>query len=195
MSSVRPLGPFASAQSMALQRRLRRLAVKRIALVVMALTQATLVRASDPSLPLPSGAIARLRVPDRFAVVLSVAFSPDGKMLASAHLRSAVRLWEVASGKEIRTLNHVGAVRVCFSPDGKVLASAAHDNGIFLWDAATGDKIRTLKHRGAFVVAFSPDGVSMASCAMDGSFGFGKPPPEKKPAFSSLLTACGTGHP
>ena len=95
--------------------------------------------------PLPPGAILRLgtvRFRHEFAVK-SVAFSPEGKTLASASFDKTVRLWETATGKEIHQLQgHQGWVYfVAFSPDGKTLATAGDDQTVRLWDVASGKQV------------------------------------------------------
>src|SRR5262245_6589926 len=82
--------------------------------------------------------------------VFCVAFSADGKRVASAGRDGVVKVWDAATGKEALTLKgHTNQVlRVCFSPDGKHVASAAADNDVIVWDAATGERGRPLKgHR------------------------------------------------
>ena len=102
-----------------------------------------------------------------------VAFSSDGGMLASGSVDSTIRLWDVSTGKMIRTLTgHTAPVdSVAFSPDGRMLASGSMDDTVKLWDVDTGKLIRTLLILRTLEwvdsVAFSPDGLTLASGACD----------------------------
>jgi WD40 repeat protein len=84
-----------------------------------------------------------------------------------------LRLWDVADGREVRTLNaHTSGVRsTAFSPDGKMLASGSDDKEIKLWDVASGPELRTLSGHTLAVsgVVFSPDGKMLASGSLDGT--------------------------
>src|SRR5262249_38595368 len=116
------------------------------------------------------------------ADILAVSLSPDGKTLASGGKdkkkgidgfkrdgnASVVRLWDVATGKLLRTLEgHQHFITaLSYSPDGKVLASGSGDRTIRLWDATTGKELHKLKCEVSttpFSLSFSPDSKVLAS--------------------------------
>ncbi|MCP4536333.1 MAG: WD40 repeat domain-containing protein [Chloroflexi bacterium] len=104
--------------------------------------------------------------------VRSVAFSPDGRFLASTSVNT-VTMWDVASGREIRQLKgHTEIVQnVTFSPNGRLLASAGGDKTVRLWDVASGKAVEVQRLEGhqeaIWCLAFSSDGRTLASGSHD----------------------------
>jgi WD40 repeat protein len=103
--------------------------------------------------------------------VRSVAFSPDGRTLASASRDRTIQLRDIATGQEVRTLRgHASEVwGVAFGPDGRVMASAGWDHTVRLWDVATGGELRVLRGHSAKIlaVAYAVDGRTVASAGVD----------------------------
>ncbi|HKE58810.1 MAG TPA: caspase family protein [Pyrinomonadaceae bacterium] len=125
--------------------------------------------------------------------VNALAWSQDGKRLASAHwgfnrnlmdpnaandfsfedISFSVKVWDASTGTELVTLpGHKNFItRLIFSPDGRTIASGSFDNTVKLWDVATGRELRTLTgHTGSITgLAFTPDARFLASGSDDGS--------------------------
>jgi WD40 repeat protein/uncharacterized caspase-like protein len=78
--------------------------------------------------------------------ITEVAFSRDGRLLASGSTDNTIRIWDLATKRELRTLTgHTSNIEsIDFSPDGRLLASASDDGGTFLWDTNTGEHLATL---------------------------------------------------
>ncbi|MGK5629365.1 nSTAND1 domain-containing NTPase [Streptomyces sp. URMC 123] len=106
------------------------------------------------------------------AGVHAVAFSPDGRTLASAGHQGTTVVWDVAGRTRRLTLSgHTASLRaVAFSPDGRTLATAGLDRRVILWDAARGTRKATLTgDSSALAVAFSPDSATLATAGADTS--------------------------
>jgi WD40 repeat protein len=124
--------------------------------------------------PLPPGRPRERAILEGHVSLRDLAFSPDGKTLASAGGGDGTaRLWEVVSGKCTAVLRghtpRFGETRpfvpaVAFSPDGKFVATAGDDGAVKLWEVATARCTATLTQRGLVAgVAFSPDGKTLAT--------------------------------
>jgi WD40 repeat protein len=102
-----------------------------------------------------------------------VAFSRDGKLLATAGLDKTAKVWDAVSGKNLATLSgHTDEVLgVALSPDGKLLATASIDGTAKVWNIASGKELFTLSGHTARVngIAFSPDGMYIATASSDGT--------------------------
>ncbi|MDO8542086.1 MAG: protein kinase [Opitutaceae bacterium] len=110
--------------------------------------------------------------------VLTLAFSPDGRMLASGagYAESAIRLWDVNSGAEVGRLegNRRYVSHLIFWPDGKTLASGGGDHTIRIWDVAQRSLLRTLRGHTSeiYSLALMPDQRTLVSGGKDGAIMF-----------------------
>src|SRR5262245_34393201 len=122
--------------------------------------------------PLPLGAVARLgtiRLRHSSAVEC-LAYSADGRFLATGSWNGEMRLWDAASGKLVRDFEFVNTSNniiraVALSPDGRLLAAGQGE--LALWDVATGQKRLVIQQRPPgwlTALTFSPDGRALAVC-------------------------------
>ena len=108
--------------------------------------------------------------------VNSIAFSPDGHILASGSHDGTIRLWDATTGEHMKTLTgHADSVlSLAFNSDGLILASGNYDGMIRLWDPTTGEHMETVRGHESAVrsIVFSPDALILASGSADNTIRF-----------------------
>jgi WD40 repeat protein len=125
--------------------------------------------------PLPPGAIARLGTTRLRHACTALAWAPDGKTFASAGTDNTVRIWEAASGKEVRQINMRGngLNTLVYNSDGKYLIGGGADGSVRVLDAATGAMARTFpsslqQPQQITALTIRPDGGTVTALALDG---------------------------
>ena len=135
----------------------------------VATTGRSALRAEPPAPDAPSPLARTLT--GHAGTVWDVAFSPDGRLLATTDFSATIRVWDTATGRFLHVLTGHGewVSRVAFSPDGQLLATASTDNTARVWDTATGRFLQVLTGHTSEVrdVAFSPDGRLLATASWD----------------------------
>ncbi|MBZ5521602.1 MAG: hypothetical protein LAP21_05020 [Acidobacteriia bacterium] len=114
---------------------------------------------------------SRLTLSGHQDIVRSIAWSPDGRKLATASDDHTAKVWDATSGRELLSLRgHQNIVRsIAWSPDGSKLATASDDRTAKVWDATSGRELLSLRSHQAPVwsVAWSPDGSKLATASYD----------------------------
>jgi WD40 repeat protein len=138
-------------------------------LLALTLLLPWLPAAEDKGAP---GVVATLK--GHSEAIYSVAFSPDGKYVVSGSGDRSVKVWDSASGKEIKSFGGAAGhqnlvLSVAVSNDGSLIASGGSDNTAKIWDFPSSSPLRDIaKSEGASVLAVSPDGSRLAGGGKDG---------------------------
>jgi WD40 repeat protein/tRNA A-37 threonylcarbamoyl transferase component Bud32 len=111
------------------------------------------------------------RLPAHDGAIFHLAYSPDGRYLASGSADRSVKLWDARSYAEVKSLRgHAGMIYgLAFRPDSKRLATVAEDSTVKVWEVGSGEDLLTLRGHTAEIacVAFFPDGQQLVSAGLD----------------------------
>jgi WD40 repeat protein len=103
--------------------------------------------------------------------IASVAVNPAGTRLATVSLDKTIKIWDLESGRELRSISNIGGFvnAISWSPDGRTLIHGAEDRTVRIWDAETGRAVRTINGHTDYVneARYSPDGRRIASADDD----------------------------
>ena len=113
----------------------------------LTIRQAYLQGVSLPAVNFAHADLAASVFTDTFGSIYSIAFSPNGNLLAAGTANGEIRLWNISSGTTLPACQgHASWVRsVAFSPDGRTIASGSEDQTLRLWDTTTGQCLKTLQ--------------------------------------------------
>jgi beta-lactamase regulating signal transducer with metallopeptidase domain len=127
-----------------------------------------------------------------------VAYSPDGRMLATASVDGRIKLWDAATGQERRTLVHMVHARgLAFAPDGRSVAAGNLAGGVKMWDVETGRELASFVGLRdlVFSVTFSKDGRTLAAASKDQTACVWQVPPVRKSLPAGVGSVRGRGKP
>jgi WD40 repeat protein len=113
-----------------------------------------------------TGQVVRV-LPGEMGWVFGLAFSPDGKRLATTYFYGLTKVWDVATGQALLSMQGPPNYAVAVSPEGTRLAT--NGNEARLWDAQSGQSLLSLNALTGYAVTFSPDGKYVATAHFDGS--------------------------
>jgi WD40 repeat protein len=157
----------------------------------MVIRQAFLLNALLHDVDFRGSHISQTVFTETFGDVLGIAFSPDGRSLATSDNKGSIQIWDVNTVEQkVSCAGHQHwAWDVSFSPDGQYLASGGDDYSIKLWDVVTGEQlyVYTGHTRSVNTVIFSPDGQILASAAQDRTIRLWRVFPEAHPEIYTLV--------